>query len=87
MVSGEYKGDDMFGLLLQAVVVKKEKDTRGVGMQNFKYKPDLVEFAHIIHTHSAKAYDSLKEFLPLPSPRTLKFVYFSLKHLGVLVNH
>ena len=72
VVSGKYKGDDMFGLLLQAVVIKKEKEARGVGMQNFKYAPDLVEFAHIIHTHSAKAYDALREFLPQPNPRTLK---------------
>lgn len=64
----------MFGLLLQAVVVKNEKKARNVGMQNFKYAPDLVEFAHIIHTHSAKAYEALKEFLPLPNPRTLKCV-------------
>lgn len=64
----------MFGCLLQAVVVKREKQVRGVGMQNFKYSPDLVEFAHIVHTHSSKAYDALKEFLPLPNPRTLKYV-------------
>jgi len=62
----------MFGLLLQAVVVKHEKKAQNVGMQNFKYAPDLVEFAHIIHTHSVRAYEVLKEFLPLPNPRTLK---------------
>ena len=72
VISGKYKGDDMFGLLLQAVVIKREKEACGVGMQNFKYVPDLVEFAHVIHTHSAKAYNALKEFLPLPNPRTLK---------------
>ena len=72
VASGKYKGDDMFGLLLQAVVIKREKEVRNVGMQNFKYAPDLVEFAHIIHSHSARAYDALKEFLPLPNPRTLK---------------
>ena len=72
VVSGKYKGDDMFGLLLQAVVIKREKEARGVGMQNFKYAPDLVEFAHVIHAHSAKAYDALREFLPQPDPRTLR---------------
>lgn len=69
VVSGDFKGDDLFGNLLQAV--KKNKESRGVGMQNFKYQPELVEFAQIIHTHSARAYNSLREFLPLPSPRTL----------------
>ncbi|KAF8814342.1 hypothetical protein BYT27DRAFT_7250098 [Phlegmacium glaucopus] len=72
VASGKYKGDDMFGLLLQAVVVKREKEARNIGMQNFKYAHDLVEFAHVIHTHSPKAYDALREFLPQPDPRTLK---------------
>ncbi|KAF8905727.1 hypothetical protein CPB84DRAFT_1823080 [Gymnopilus junonius] len=76
VASGQYKGDDMFGYLLQAVVVKRDKEIRGVGMQNFKHKPDLVEFAHIIHTHSARAYNSLREFLPLPNPRTLHYLQF-----------
>ncbi|KAF8880856.1 hypothetical protein BD779DRAFT_1612653 [Infundibulicybe gibba] len=40
-------------------------------MQNFKYAPNLVEFAHIVHAHSARAYETLKDFLPVPSPRTL----------------
>ena len=71
VVSGKYKGDDMFGLLLQAVI-KREKEARSVGMQNFNYAPDLVEFAHVIHTHSAKAYKALREFLPQPNPCTLK---------------
>lgn len=62
----------MFGCLLQAVVVKREKEARGVGMQNFTYQHDLVEFAHIIHTHSARAYNALKEFLPLPNARTIQ---------------
>ena len=74
VLSGEYKGDDLFASILQAMVLKRDKEERGVGMQNFKHAPDLVEFAHIIHTHSPKAYDFLKGHLPLPDPRTLKYV-------------
>ncbi|KAF8804265.1 hypothetical protein BYT27DRAFT_7011311, partial [Phlegmacium glaucopus] len=39
VASGKYKGDDIFGLLLQAVVVKREKEAQNIGMQNFKYVP------------------------------------------------
>lgn len=73
VLSGEYRGDDLFGTLLQAVVVKRDKEQRGVGMQNFKYAPDLVEFAHIVQTHSSQAYKSLQEFFPVPDIRTLRY--------------
>lgn len=72
VMSGKYKGDDFFATLIQAMVIKRDKQERGVGMQNFKYAPDLVEFSHIMLTHSPKAYASLKNILPIPDPRTLK---------------
>ena len=50
------------------MVLKREKQEKGVGMQNFKYAPDLLEFAHIIQTHSPKAYEFLREHLPMPDP-------------------
>ncbi|KAF8877790.1 hypothetical protein BD779DRAFT_1448231 [Infundibulicybe gibba] len=74
VISGKYQGNDLFGTLLQAVVVKRDKEQRGVGIQNFKYAPELIEFAHIVHTHSPRAYETIKEFLPVPSPRTLLYV-------------
>jgi hypothetical protein len=73
VLAGKYKGDDLFASVLQAMVLKRDKQERGVGMQNFKYTPDLVEFAHIIHTHSPKAYEFLRDHLPLPDSRTIKY--------------
>ena len=72
ILKGKYAGNDMFGSLLQAVVIKNDKERRGVGMQNFKYTPDLIELAHIISTHSASAYEALREFLPMPTIRTIQ---------------
>ena len=57
------------------MIIKDEKEHRGVGMQNFVYHPDIVEFAHIIQTHSTRAYNAIKEFLPLPSVRSLQYVF------------
>ncbi|KAF9459537.1 hypothetical protein BDZ94DRAFT_1381618 [Collybia nuda] len=72
VMSGKYKGDDFFATLIQAMVIKRDKQERGVGMQNFKYAPDLVEFSHIMLTHSPRAYESLRNILPIPDPRSLK---------------
>ena len=74
VVAGKHNKDDIFGLLLQAMVLKSDKDSRGVGMQNFQYAPNLVECAHIVYTHSPKAYRFLQEHLAMPDPRTLKYI-------------
>jgi hypothetical protein len=75
VLAGKYKGDDLFASVLQAIVLKRDRQERGAGMQNFKYAPDLVEFAHIIHTHSPKAYEFLRGHLPLPDIRTIKYAW------------
>ncbi|KAF9472308.1 hypothetical protein BDN70DRAFT_818838 [Pholiota conissans] len=36
------------------------------------YGPDLVEFSHILFTHSPMAYDNVRDILTLPDPRTLR---------------
>ncbi len=74
VLSGKYRGNEMFGNLLQVSIVKSEKERKGVGMQNFKYTLDIAEFAHIIQAHSTKAYEALKAFLLLPLVWTLQYV-------------
>jgi len=75
VISGEHKGSDLFGSLLQAMVLKADKENRGIGMQNFQYAPNLIECAHIVFTHSPKAYEFLQEHLAMPDPQTLRFVF------------
>ena len=58
--------------MIQALAIKRDKEERGVGMQKMQYAPDLIEFLHILFTHSPRAYDNLREVLTLPDPRTLR---------------
>ncbi|THH16946.1 hypothetical protein EW146_g3772 [Bondarzewia mesenterica] len=58
--------------LVKTMVLKKDKKLCGVGMQGFKYAPDVLEFAHIISVHSPRAYQSIRELLQLPDIRTLQ---------------
>jgi hypothetical protein len=67
VLDGKHKDDKLFGALLQALVLKQEKEARGVGMQGFKFAPELTELAHITFTHSPRAYESLRDHLPLPT--------------------
>ena len=70
VLSGEYKNDQIFTGLVEAMVTSKEKEKKGVGLQGFKYAPGLQEFAQIISIHSPRAYRALKKILPLPSERS-----------------
>lgn len=79
VLSGKYKGNEMFGGLLHTLIIKSNKEQQGVGMQNFTYRANIVEFAHIIQTHSTRAYNTIKEFLPLPTVRTLQYVSCSFR--------
>ena len=74
LILGQYKDDKIFADLIEAMYIKNDKKERGKGLQNMSYSPDLVEFAHILLTHSPKAYRQLREVLPLPTQRTLQYV-------------
>lgn len=75
VLDGKHKDDNLFGTLLQAIVLKRDKEARGVGMQGFKFAPELTELAHITFTHSPRAYESLRHHFPLPTSRTLLCVF------------
>ena len=56
------------------MVSRKDKERRGVGLQGFKYTPGLTEFAHIINIHSPRAYQAIRNILPVPTARNLQCV-------------
>jgi hypothetical protein len=60
------------------MVSKQDRDKRGVGMQGFYYAPGLTEFAHIINIHSPRAYQAIRNILPMPTARSLQYVTFKL---------
>ncbi|KAG7095522.1 hypothetical protein E1B28_006260 [Marasmius oreades] len=66
------RGDEFFGSLLQAMLVKRSKAERGVGLQNFRHAPDLIQIAHMVQMHSTVAYQFLREYMPLPTVRALQ---------------
>lgn len=58
--------------MIEAVVIQKDREECGMGMQNFRYAPAWDELCHIISIHSPRAYRSLREHLPMPSERTFR---------------
>ncbi|KAF9022435.1 hypothetical protein BDZ89DRAFT_1018917 [Hymenopellis radicata] len=66
-----------------AILVKKDREKRGVGNQGFRHAPDIMEFAHIMATHSPSGYRFLSELLPLPQERTLQRHRAKVPHFPV----
>ena len=52
------------------MVLKHDREERGVGLQNLRYAPAWDELCHIINIHSPRAYRALSEFLPMRSERS-----------------
>ncbi|KAF8148819.1 hypothetical protein B0H34DRAFT_828006 [Crassisporium funariophilum] len=71
VLAGRYN-DQVFSGLLEAMVQKRNRKERGVGMQNFRYAPAWDEFAHILNIHSPRAYRALRKHFPAPAERTLR---------------
>ncbi|THH05194.1 hypothetical protein EW146_g9969 [Bondarzewia mesenterica] len=72
VLQGDFASERVFLGLMEALVQKKDKELRGVGMQGFKYAPDVVEMAHIINIHSPRAYQAIRNAFPFPEKRTLQ---------------
>ena len=59
LISGKYKDGNLFVDLIEAMYIKNDKKEHGKGLQHMIYSPNLVKFAHILLTHSPKAYRHL----------------------------
>ena len=69
VLTGKYKSHKVFTGLVDAMVNARDREERGVGLQNFEYTPALDEFAYICAITSPEAYRMLQREFPL---RTLR---------------
>lgn len=57
------------------MVMAKDRELRGVGMQNFKYSPDLNNLMHLLHMTSPRCYRNLNQHFKLRTARSIKYVH------------
>ncbi|KAJ7178444.1 hypothetical protein C8R43DRAFT_1117832 [Mycena crocata] len=74
VVNGDFKDDSVFTGLIQAKVLAKDREIRGVGNQNFKYDTDLDALFGLIHTISPRAYRELQKHFPMRTERSIKHI-------------
>ncbi|KAJ6587364.1 hypothetical protein B0H10DRAFT_2234035 [Mycena sp. CBHHK59/15] len=73
-LQGKYTEFEVFGGLVEAMVMKTDKLERGVGMQNFKYPPAWDELCHIVQIHSPTTARALAEHFPVRTARNFRQV-------------
>jgi len=69
VLDGKYQKHEIFTGLVDAMVRARDREERGVGLQNFEYTPALDKFAHICAITSPEAYRLMQRYFPL---RTLR---------------
>ncbi|KAJ6487065.1 hypothetical protein DFH09DRAFT_1457048 [Mycena vulgaris] len=74
VVSGKFKDDTVFRGIMQAKVMAKDREIRGVGNQNFKYDTDMDALFGLIHTISPRAYRELAKHFPVRTERSIKHI-------------
>jgi hypothetical protein len=74
VVNGDFKDDKVFNGIIQAKVMAKDREIKGVGMQNFKYNSDMDAVFGLIHTISPRAYRELSKHFPMRTERSIKCV-------------
>lgn len=73
LMKGEFgDGYGVFKDLFGAMVDLADRQSRGVGLQNFHYGPSLLEFANLAAIISPELYRMTAKYLQLPDFRTLK---------------
>ena len=58
------------------MVLAKDREIKGLGMQNFRYNADYEEFMRLIQMISPRAYRTISLEFKAPAPRASKYVAF-----------
>ncbi len=73
----QFKDAKVFMGLVEAMTTAKDREIRGVGMQNFKYNPDYREFMALVNTISSHASRTMAQEFKVETVRSMKVcLYF-----------
>ncbi|KAI0037793.1 hypothetical protein FA95DRAFT_1684813 [Auriscalpium vulgare] len=72
VLEGKYTDNEVFVGIVQAMVMRKDREERGVGLQNFKYAPAYDIFSGAMRIESPRTYELLASHIAAPTERTLR---------------
>ncbi|THH16648.1 hypothetical protein EUX98_g9269 [Antrodiella citrinella] len=74
VTQGKYSDNNVLSGLLQAMVMKQDRESRNVGMQNFTWPPAYDQFLHCLALESPSTYRLLAKHLPARSERSFSIL-------------
>ncbi|KAJ7467786.1 hypothetical protein B0H11DRAFT_1732704 [Mycena galericulata] len=83
VLNGDFKDDKVFNGLIQAKILGKDREIKGLGNQNFKHNEDVDALLGLIHSISPRAYREYSKHIPLRSERSIRYVTFFLYTLSI----
>ncbi|KAJ7148708.1 hypothetical protein C8R43DRAFT_1236758 [Mycena crocata] len=72
VINGDFKNDTIFNGIIQAKILGKDREVKGLGKQNFKHNEDVDAVFGLIHAISPRAYREIAKHIPLRSERSIK---------------
>ncbi|PBK63611.1 hypothetical protein ARMSODRAFT_894015 [Armillaria solidipes] len=72
VLSGHFKDSQVFMGLVEAMTAAKDREIRGVRMQNFKYNTDYREFMALVNTISSRASRTIAQEFKVETSRSMK---------------
>ncbi|THV02571.1 hypothetical protein K435DRAFT_652934 [Dendrothele bispora CBS 962.96] len=74
VLNDDFKNDEVFRGLVEAMVLAKERQLANKSMKNFKYTPAFDDFMHVLHDISPRAYKALGIHVKVRHQRSIKCV-------------
>ncbi|KAJ7092781.1 hypothetical protein B0H15DRAFT_1020862 [Mycena belliarum] len=72
VLNGDFKDDKLFNGIIEAKILGKTREIKGLGNQNFKHNEDVDAVFGLIHAISPRAYREIAKHIPLRTERSIK---------------
>ncbi|KAJ7723264.1 hypothetical protein B0H16DRAFT_1334240 [Mycena metata] len=73
VLNGDFKDDKVFNGIIEAKILGKAREIKGMGNQNFKHNEDVDAVFGLVHSISPRAYRELAKHIPLRTERSIKY--------------
>jgi hypothetical protein len=71
-LNGDFKDDKVFNGIIEAKILGKAREIKGLGNQNFKHNEDVDNLFGLVHSISPRAYREISKHIPLRTERSIK---------------
>ncbi|THU93771.1 hypothetical protein K435DRAFT_669626 [Dendrothele bispora CBS 962.96] len=72
VLAGNFKDDEVFLGIVEAMILAKDRELNGKSMANFKYTPPFDDFMHVLHTLNPRSYRHLSKHIKMRTEQSIR---------------